>query len=192
MTATESHRKALRARWRPDLRGFRSLRGTRSGSASPGRNSLGLYWSSGRCLLVYWLPWYRVSPAYLGGVARCPPPRPAGGESCGCGRSGRLITPQLTQCGVGCCRDSARNRHTRGRLPPDTVHINAGHCHSPPAEPPRRGNTANDIDPSTPVASDQPVRRVRPPNPVRPTNLLKVDAPNRRHLPTLVGATGFQ
>ena len=138
MTATESHRKALRARWRPDLRGLRSLRGTRSGSASPGRNSLGLYWLSGRCLLLYWLPWYRVSPAYLGGVLRCPPPRPAGGESCGCGRSGRLITPQLTQCGVGCCRDSARNRHTRGRLPPATVHINTVHCHSPPAEPPTR------------------------------------------------------
>ena len=141
MTATETHRNAVRARWRPDLRGLRG------GSASPGKNGSG--WSELYGFVPYWRPadWfpvYRVSPAYRGGVLRCPPLCPEGCGSCACGRSGRLITPQLTHCGVGGCRDGARNRHTRGRLPPHLVHINAGHCHSPPAEPPTRGNTARE------------------------------------------------
>jgi hypothetical protein len=120
MTATETHRNAVRARWRPDLRGLRG------GSASPGKNGSGRF-------ELYWLPVYRVSPAYRGGLLRCPLPRPEGCGSCACGRSGRLITPKLTQSTSGCCCDLAQTPHIWGRLARHCAPFDSIHCHSPPA-----------------------------------------------------------
>jgi hypothetical protein len=157
MTATETHRNAVRARWRPDLRGLRG------GSASPGIKGSGrleLYGSAPYRLPAGWLPAYRVSPAYRGGVLRCPLPRPEGCGSCACGRSGRLITPKLTQSESGCCCDVAQTPHIWGRLAHHCAPINSFHCHSPPVGRPMpdRFHT-NDIDPSTPSVCDQPVLR---------------------------------
>jgi len=159
MTATETHRNAVRARWRPDLRGLRG------GSASPGKNGSG--WSELYGFVPYWRPadWfpvYRVSPAYRGGVLRCPPLCPEGCGSCACGRSGRLITPQLTQSETRCSCELAQTPHIRGRMAHHRALFRCIHSHSPPVGRPHVSSHAhdahkNDNDPSTPFGCDQPV-----------------------------------